>query len=91
MSEDPGELYYKAMTQKDHLTPEDQFIIRRLRLDALIEQGVQLSHEMGGCTCNPHKPDPEICLYHYAATKQPNNHRIPWNCPTYYDGCNCGS
>lgn len=27
--------------------------------------------------------------YHYGAELQPWNHRIPWNCPSYYDGCNC--
>jgi hypothetical protein len=49
----------------------------------------------GGCTCRWTKavhravdisPD---CMYHYAARLQPWNHRIPWNCPTYHDGCNC--
>ncbi len=47
--------------------------------------------DTGGCTCNPHAPDPGNCLYHYAASIQPDNHRIPYNCPTYYDGCNCGN
>ena len=28
-------------------------------------------------------------MYHYGASLQPWNHHIPWNCPTYYDGCNC--
>lgn len=47
--------------------------------------------DTGGCTCpNPHNPNPDRCVYHYAAQLQPGNHRIPWNCPTYYDGCNCG-
>lgn len=27
--------------------------------------------------------------YHEAAAMQPWNHRIPWNCPSYWDGCNC--
>ena len=46
--------------------------------------------DTGGCACkNPHVPDPNRCLYHYAAQLQPDNHKIPWNCPTYYDGCNC--
>jgi len=30
-----------------------------------------------------------ITYYHYAAHLQPWNHAIPWNCPAYYDGCNC--
>lgn len=29
------------------------------------------------------------CPYHKAATARPWDHRIPWNCPTYWDGCNC--
>ena len=45
--------------------------------------------DSNGCTCNPHQPDVDACLYHYAARLQPWNHRIPWNCPSYYDGCNC--
>jgi hypothetical protein len=32
--------------------------------------------------------DPD-CPYHLAAAADPGNHRIPWNCPTYWDGCNC--
>lgn len=48
------------------------------------------SLDTGGCQCrDPHNPDPNRCLYHYVAQLQPNNHKIPWNCPTYYDGCNC--
>lgn len=27
--------------------------------------------------------------YRLAAEMQPWNHRIAWNCPTYWDGCNC--
>ena len=29
------------------------------------------------------------CGYHQAAAAQSWNHRTPWNCPTYWDGCNC--
>lgn len=29
------------------------------------------------------------CSYHLAAKLQPWNHRIPWACGNYYDGCNC--
>ena len=32
--------------------------------------------------------DPE-CPYHKAAAASPQDHSIPWNCPTYHDGCNC--
>ena len=28
-------------------------------------------------------------LYKYGAELQPWNHRFPWNCPHYWDGCNC--
>ena len=29
------------------------------------------------------------CRYHKLAAQFPDDHSIPWNCPTYYDGCNC--
>jgi hypothetical protein len=29
------------------------------------------------------------CRYHQIAAAHPHDHRIPWNCPTFYDGCNC--
>lgn len=29
------------------------------------------------------------CAYHAAAARNPRDHRIPWNCRTYWDGCNC--
>ena len=29
------------------------------------------------------------CGYHQVAADFPNDHSIPWNCPTYWDGCNC--
>lgn len=29
------------------------------------------------------------CSYHLAAALQPWNHRIPWACGNYWDGCNC--
>lgn len=29
------------------------------------------------------------CAYHNTAEAQPWNHCIPWNCPAYWDGCNC--
>lgn len=31
----------------------------------------------------------EDCPYHRAAKARPADHSIPWNCPTYHDGCNC--
>ncbi len=61
----------------------------RTRVDYFAARRPLTSRDSQGCTCNPHKPDRESCLYHYAAALQPWNHRIPWNCPTYFDGCNC--
>lgn len=29
------------------------------------------------------------CAYHRDAAEHPYDHSIPWNCPTYHDGCNC--
>jgi hypothetical protein len=43
---------------------------------------------LGGCIC----PGTDIspgCSYHQWAARQPWNHLIPWNCPTYWDGCHC--
>lgn len=55
--------------------------------------------DVGGCIGCAHTPKPDgvgydweirpDCPYHLAASLQPDNHRIPWNCSTYYDGCNC--
>jgi len=32
------------------------------------------------------RPD---CKYHATAARWPEYHAIPWNCPTFYDTCNC--
>lgn len=32
--------------------------------------------------------DPD-CGYHRTAAEHPDDHSIPWNCPTFFDGCNC--
>lgn len=54
--------------------------------------------DTGGCSCQCLGKNPDgvyvwdndpNCMYHRAAELQPWNHRIAWNCPTYYDGCNC--
>jgi len=29
------------------------------------------------------------CEYHAQAARYPSDHSIPWNCPTFWDGCNC--
>lgn len=31
------------------------------------------------------------CPYHARAALNPRDHSIPWNCPTYWDGCNCAA
>jgi len=46
------------------------------------------------CTClavpgNDHSRIDPDCNYHKQAAKYPFDHSIPWNCPTYWDGCNC--
>lgn len=65
----------------------------KARIDAYAAVRPLTVADIGGCTCGfcerGADPDYENCLYHYAAQLQPDNHRIPWNCPTYYDGCNC--
>lgn len=54
----------------------------------------------GGCICPipRQKADGSFdwkirddCRYHVFALKFAGDHRIPWNCPTYWDGCNCAS
>lgn len=61
------------------------------------EPGETFKH---GCICPMPKKDAngkydwkirEDCQYHASAAAQPSNHGIPWNCPTYWDGCNCAS
>lgn len=61
----------------------------------LPEKPLTLS-DVGGCTCQrfdaeagKHTYGSVPCRYHEGAAQQPWNHRIPWNCPTYWDGCNC--
>jgi len=50
------------------------------------------------CICPSPRLDPEdgseweispSCPYHAAAAERSFDHSIPWNCPTYWDGCNC--
>lgn len=54
----------------------------------------RLRERPGSCTCIavPGYDGPiqwEDCPYHRAAKERPMDHSIPWNCPTYWDGCNC--
>jgi hypothetical protein len=50
---------------------------------------------LSGCTCTPPDNHPDgwnsdgTCDYHNLAAEHPDDHTIPWNCPTYWDGCNC--
>jgi hypothetical protein len=57
------------------------------------------SEVIHGCTCQKFNPDTQKheydlgvdskCDYHRYAALHPEDHRSPWNCPTYWDGCNC--
>ena len=71
-----------------HLTAARQDYLRA-RLDAYAAIRPLTISDTQGCTCDPHRPDPGTCMYHYGASLQPGNHRIPCNCPAYYDGCGC--
>lgn len=31
------------------------------------------------------------CAYHKRAAEHPDDHSMPWNCPTYWAGCHCQS
>jgi hypothetical protein len=69
------------------------------RIDYFAPRRVLGSRDFGGCVCSHVKDDAhpkggrwtirDDCPYHHAAAAQPWNHRIPWNCGNYYDGCNC--
>jgi hypothetical protein len=60
----------------------------RARIEAFGKVRALTPRDCDGCTCGGHEVRDD-CMYHYAAALQPWNHRIPWNCPSYYDGCNC--
>jgi hypothetical protein len=64
----------------------------KARIELWAAHGIPLgAGQTGGCTCGFGRDHVvrDDCMYHLAARLQPWNHRIPWNCPTYYDGCNC--
>lgn len=50
-----------------------------------------------GCKCKSTRNDDGTftwnlrtdCKYHTQAARYPSDHTIPWNCPTFWDGCNC--
>lgn len=74
---------------------DDCLIVRARRALAKRETIERLGRPegCGSCIC-PTPVDGEWrirpeCTYHAAAAANPRNHSIPWNCPTYYDGCNC--
>lgn len=55
-----------------------------------------MTSKIPGCICiDRTKPDLSVytikddCPYHNLAAQNPDDHSIPWNCPTYWDGCNC--
>lgn len=64
----------------------------KARVEATARTRPLTTRDTLSCTCSPAVckagPRPD-CMYHYGASLQPWNHRIPWNCPTYWDGCNC--
>lgn len=81
----------KATAGGKHYWPKRQAYVLA-RVEYLADRRAFRGGDLGGCVCK-HTPagwdfDPE-CAYHLAAKRQPWNHRIPWNCPTFYDGCNC--
>lgn len=41
-------------------------------------------HPLHGLTGAEHAAN-----YFRIAAENPEDHRIPWNCPSYWDGCNC--
>jgi hypothetical protein len=65
------------------------------------EEDRKIYNESGGCICSGLNDPKEVmkdptkwridpdCIYHQMAKKYPKDHSIPWNCPTYWDGCNC--
>jgi hypothetical protein len=63
----------------------------RARIDEIAKVRELRVLDYPGCSCPTHDVVDPDCLYHYAASVQPDNHHIPWNCPTYYDGCNCAN
>jgi hypothetical protein len=73
----------------------DKYIDVLIYFGAISEKPLTIQ-EVGGCTCQCFDPETKLCTYgnaecnyHASAERQPWNHRIPWNCKTYYDGCNC--
>jgi len=65
---------------------------RKTWIDTFAKVRPLLAGDLGGCICPCTKDGIQVlddCMYHYGAGLQPDNHRIPWNCPTFYDGCNC--
>jgi 2-methylaconitate cis-trans-isomerase PrpF len=71
--------------------PEKYYAFKKAYIQYVVDSGKQLSvTDVGGCTCKDlHEKFDDDCLYHWGASLQPDNHRIPANCPTYWDGCNC--
>jgi hypothetical protein len=73
--------------------------IKRLRRYKERYERLRIERKGGSCICVvPGNIDIENqsiiqikpeCTYHKAAAAHPQDHSIPWNCPTYWDGCNC--
>ncbi len=70
------------------------------RIEELEAQIRPLGHrvrDVSGCICGGRK-DAEgewiilnECEYHSLAAENPTDHSMPWNCPTFYDTCNCAT
>lgn len=80
---------YEAAGARHLITARQEYY--KTRVDAFAAVRALTSGDSGGCTCQGGACSgvDETCLYHYAARLQPWNHHIPWNCPSYLDGCNC--
>lgn len=85
----------RPMPHKKFSELRDELHKSKERVMENLEKQAILRGDVGGCTCLFDGHDFEAgdisptCGYHAAAAAQPWNHRIPWNCPNYWDGCNC--
>ena len=87
-------LKHQSAGRKHLIRARTRYYLTKIR--ALDAAGIAIrAVDCGGCTCGatcrPGFTPSEDCAYHLAARLQPGNHSIPWNCPAYYDGCNCAA
>lgn len=95
-----------ALDAADHLAEMCRWVAEREPWVTVDPEGRRYRVEVdddplrGGCICPRPEPagvdgyvweiDP-ACTYHAYALTHPWDHRSPWNCPTFHDGCNCDS